>query len=321
MLAPRHAHLLAHGRLVHSGPGRARRHRGSNQSPGRTSAALTPTICGCASAGGTSGTSRSAASRAGRSFTSAWRLDQNTFERQGAVGHGDVVQSRVLRVDGQPVPAGGRGRQHGVSLLSAAVSALRGCWAWRGASAAAGLRDPSGGDPRSRLAQAQRRRRVPACGESASGEIHTETTQKGVGGAVQFVFLPHLEFGLNAAQGTIWSIDERRTPAMPRGASRGPAWAGSQRLQRQRQASVHVRHRRRFTPFTKIRTRRSATAWWTSTGSCQNFVAVQYVVFQQLYIKLVGGYARGHWITADDDPPIVYDDEMYSLRLRFSFYF
>ncbi len=32
-------------------------------------------------------------------------------------------------------------------------------------------------------------------------------TSKGVGGAVQFVFQPHIEFGLNAAQGTVWSID------------------------------------------------------------------------------------------------------------------
>jgi len=50
----------------------------------------------------------------------------------------------------------------------------------------------------------------------------------------------------------------------------------------------------------------------------QNFVAIQYVAFQQLYIKLVGGYARGHWDTAE---PLVYDDEMYSVRLRFALYF
>ena len=38
-------------------------------------------------------------------------------------------------------------------------------------------------------------------------------------------------------------------------------------------------------------------------------------------MKLVGGYSRGHWLTAGTDPPIVFDDEVYSLRLRFSFYF
>jgi hypothetical protein len=50
----------------------------------------------------------------------------------------------------------------------------------------------------------------------------------------------------------------------------------------------------------------------------QSFVAVQYVAFQQLYVKLVGGYARAHWDTAE---PLSYNDEMYSVRLRFSFYF
>jgi hypothetical protein len=53
----------------------------------------------------------------------------------------------------------------------------------------------------------------------------------------------------------------------------------------------------------------------------QSFAALQYVAFQQLYIKLVGGYSRGHWITAGNDPPIVLHNQLYSLRLRFSFYF
>ncbi len=53
----------------------------------------------------------------------------------------------------------------------------------------------------------------------------------------------------------------------------------------------------------------------------QGFAAVQYVAFQQLYIKLVGGYSRGHWLTAGHSPLIIWDDEMYSVRIRFSFYF
>ena len=53
----------------------------------------------------------------------------------------------------------------------------------------------------------------------------------------------------------------------------------------------------------------------------QSFAAVQYVVFNQFYIKLVGGYSRGHWLDATSSPPLLYDDEMYSVRLRFSFYF
>ena len=51
----------------------------------------------------------------------------------------------------------------------------------------------------------------------------TDITSKGVGGAIQFVLAPHVEFGLNAAQGTVWGIDQRGGIS-PRGASRAPAW-------------------------------------------------------------------------------------------------
>src|SRR5262249_5885116 len=40
-----------------------------------------------------------------------------------------------------------------------------------------------------------------------SNTNQTDITSKGVGGALQVVFRPHIEFGVNAAQGTIWSID------------------------------------------------------------------------------------------------------------------
>ena len=50
----------------------------------------------------------------------------------------------------------------------------------------------------------------------------------------------------------------------------------------------------------------------------QTFAAVQYVAFNQLYIKLVGGYAKTHYDTTES---LSYDDEMYSVRLRFALYF
>jgi len=53
----------------------------------------------------------------------------------------------------------------------------------------------------------------------------------------------------------------------------------------------------------------------------QSFAAVQYVVFQQLYVKLVGSYSRAHFVQASAIPAPTYDNEMYSVRLRFSFYF
>jgi hypothetical protein len=53
----------------------------------------------------------------------------------------------------------------------------------------------------------------------------------------------------------------------------------------------------------------------------QNYIALQYVLKQQLYIKLVGGYSRGHWRLSGALPLTEWDDEMYSVRIRFAFYF
>jgi hypothetical protein len=146
-----------------------------------------------------------------------------------------------------------------------------------------------------------------------------QNTQKGVGGGIQFVFLPHIEFGLNAAQGTVWSV--KGTGFDPKGSLTRTSYG----------AFANVSNGSRKYPllfgvgslFSRNRDQNDAHKngvvdnYW----QIQNFIAIQYVAFQQLYIKLVGGYAKGHWITSDDDPPITYSDEMYSVRLRFSFYF
>jgi hypothetical protein len=145
----------------------------------------------------------------------------------------------------------------------------------------------------------------------------TDTTKKGIGGAIQFVFLPHIEFGLNAAQGTIWDIDSTgkliqdgsytRTSYggfanVSNGSTEHPLIFGV--------GSLYSHHEDQRDP----RNVGVGDDYW----QLQNFIAVQYVAFRQLYIKLVGGYARGHWSTSD---PFKYDDEVYSVRLRFAFYF
>jgi hypothetical protein len=147
-----------------------------------------------------------------------------------------------------------------------------------------------------------------------------ETTQKGIGGAIQLVFLPHIEFGLNAAQGTVWSIKGDGTldakgslsrtsiggfANVSNGSAKYPFLIGV--------GALYTAYEDQNAPF--------GNGVVDKYSQLQTFIALQYVAFQQLYIKLVGGYARGHWLTADDDPPIEYDDEMYSLRLRIALYF
>ena len=75
------------------------------------------------------------------------------------------------------------------------------------------------------------------------------TTKKGVGGAIQFVFQPHVEFGLNAAQGTVKSVDatgdwQRTNQSFYADQLRRLR----QRLQRRSQTSAHLRRGRGVHP-------------------------------------------------------------------------
>jgi hypothetical protein len=51
----------------------------------------------------------------------------------------------------------------------------------------------------------------------------------------------------------------------------------------------------------------------------QRYVAVQYLFYKQLYVKVVGGYARSHFENQATKPP--YDDDMFSLRVRLQYLF
>ena len=147
----------------------------------------------------------------------------------------------------------------------------------------------------------------------------TDITNKGVGGAIQFVLAPHVEFGLNAAQGTVWAIDQRggisptgsftRTSLgafanVSNGSARHPLIFGVGSLMTWTENQNNIQPN----PIDSI---------WLYQG----FIAAQYVVQNTLYIKLVGGYSRGHWSLAGDDPRVDFYNEVYSARLRLSFYF
>jgi hypothetical protein len=246
-------------------------------------------------------------------------LDQNTFERAGAFGQGDIYNPAFYGLtDNQFRPQGAAGNMafHYYPLRYLRFELL-------------GMAGSFSGNP----TYATRPVAILDLGwlklKAGTEYQHSqsqhpgnpfETTQKGVGGAIQFVFLPHLEFGLNAAQGTIWSIKGDGNLDV-KGSLTRTSVGGFANI-----SNGSAKHPLLFglgTIFTRNVDQNDAFSngvvdnYW----QLQSFVAVQYVAFQQLYIKLVGGYARGHWITADDDPPIIYNDEMYSVRLRFAFYF
>lgn len=148
----------------------------------------------------------------------------------------------------------------------------------------------------------------------------TDRTTKGVGGAIQFVFEPHIEFGVNAAQGTVESIDATGKKSLTASLTR-TSFGGFMNV-----SNGSDRYPLLFGLgglFTRYEDQNAVAVpgvvdnYWL----WQSYAAVQYVMFNQLYIKLVGGYSRGHWLTSSSNPPLEFDDEVYSVRLRFSFYF
>ena len=146
----------------------------------------------------------------------------------------------------------------------------------------------------------------------------TDVKLKGVGGALQFVLLPHLEFGLNAAQGTVESINGIGSADL-KGSFTRTSFGGFLNV-----SNGNLKHPVLFgvgSLFTKTEDQNNIIApdhvdeYWMYQG----FIAAQYVLRGQFFIKLVGAFSRGHWAT--NDPAIVFDNEMYSVRLRFAFYF
>ncbi len=247
-------------------------------------------------------------------------LDQNTFERQGASGPGEAAYPIGFYglTDNQFRPQGAAGNlafhYYPFRFLRFELLGMAGTFSNGPAVATRpvaildfGWLKLKGGVEWQHIT-----------GQTASDE--TDVTSKGVGGAIQFVFEPHIEFGLNAAQGTVESTDSmgRRSLLgsltrtsyggfmnLSNGSDRHPLLFGIGGL-----FSRHVDQNAVAIPGV-------VDNYWL----WQSFAAIQYVAFQQLYIKLVGGYSRGHWFTASSNPPLEFDDEVYSVRLRFSFYF
>jgi hypothetical protein len=245
-------------------------------------------------------------------------LDQNTFERQGAVGPGDPAIAYYGLTDNQFRPVGAAGN---LALHIYPLPFLR----FEGLATVGS--SPSGPEVATRpiaildlgwlkLKGGVEWQRVTAQVTTAQNE----TTQRGVGGAVQFVVQPHIEFGFNAAQGTVVAVDGQGQP-LKAGSFTRTSYGGFANV-----SNGSERHPLLFGVgglFTRDVDQNNVASptvvdnYWLWQG----FAAVQYVVFQQLYIKLVGSYSRGHFLEASTKPAVTYDDEVYSVRLRFSFYF
>ena len=247
-------------------------------------------------------------------------LDQNTFERQGAVGQGESsynIQFYGL-TDNQFRPSSSTNlalHYYPLNILRFELLGMAGTinsqptYATRPVAILdLGWLKLKGGVEYTH-------------GEGLKAQSRASTVKRGVGGAVQFVFDPHVEAGFNLAQGTIVVYDDAGKQDL-QGSLTRTSWGAFANV-----SNGSARHpillgvgtlwTRNVDQNNIIKSTGVVDNYWLQ----QSYVAVQYVAFQQLYIKLVGGYSRGHWLTAGNTPPTTFEDELYSIRLRFSFYF
>ena len=246
-------------------------------------------------------------------------LDQNTFERQGAIGPGDPGDL-LLRPDRQPVPAGGRRRQHGRPLLSAAVPSLRGAGNGGERPQRSRGRDPPGGHPRFRLAEAQGGR-----GVAARNRPDREPTER-----------DHVKGGRRRSAVRVRAAHrvrpQRRAGDGRRHRSTGTAEHARdlhpdqlrrvrQRLQRQRTLSSPLRRGRSLHPRRRPEQRRQSQRRRQLLAVAE--LRRRPVRGLPAALHQAGGklFARLTSCQASTNPATTYDDEMYSVRLRFAFYF
>jgi hypothetical protein len=142
-----------------------------------------------------------------------------------------------------------------------------------------------------------------------------DTTQRGIGGALQFVLFPHVEGGFNfgygltdriaadgsvdeAGSNTIWSVGGFANGRIIDGLLVGGG------LDYTYLEDIHV---------DKKVGRPDRYAHW------QGFGAIQYLLFKQLYIKAVVAYAKADFAPVFDKP--IFKNEMISGRLRLTYLF
>lgn len=73
-----------------------------------------------------------------------------------------------------------------------------------------------------------------------------------------------------------------------------------------------------YTAFTNLH--RNDQGNFDRSTNLQAFAAVQYLINKQLFVKLVGAYAKSHFEKSFASTP-PFDDDMYSVRLRFQYLF
>jgi hypothetical protein len=150
--------------------------------------------------------------------------------------------------------------------------------------------------------------------EDPSAAAKNTYKNRGGAGSVQVVFAPHVEAGVNVGY-AIFDHADSRNPIEDQANSGNRFSAGG---------FVDAAPFLAWLPnllvgaggnyATRHNLLQDAQMNYESSTSLQLFGAVQYMFYRQLFVKLVGGYAKSHF--ENQATPSPYDDDMYSVRLR-----
>ena len=151
--------------------------------------------------------------------------------------------------------------------------------------------------------------------EDPSATAKNTIKNRGGAGSVQVVFAPYVEAGLNVGYAIYDAADAHAQGGEDKGASGNRFSAGG---------FVDVAPLPAFLPNLLLGAGGNYATLhnllpdqdgnFERSTNLQVFIAAQYMFYRQLFVKVVGGYAKSHFENQATTSP--YDDDMFSLRLR-----
>jgi len=141
--------------------------------------------------------------------------------------------------------------------------------------------------------------------------MRNEYKNRGVAGSVQIVLAPWLEFGPNVGR-AITSVFTPSSNGEDTGKS-GDIVSYGGFLNARLAEDFLVGLGANYASFTNLH--KNSAGEGDKSSNTQAYVALQYLVHHQLFVKVVGGYAKTHFnFSFNNMAP--YDDDMYSVRVR-----
>jgi len=154
--------------------------------------------------------------------------------------------------------------------------------------------------------------------QDPSPTLHTESRNRGVAGSLQFVFAPWVEFGPNVG----FAFTDTYLPAgiQPNGSfAPDPGLSGDivnlgGFLNARPCSDLLIGVGGNYVSFTNLH--QNGAGQNDKSTNTQLFAAVQVLVYHQLFVKVVGNYAKTRFDFRFDNNMAPYYDDLFSLRVR-----